>query len=423
MWRAHVVDVMNPMGALVAQRVLHCQSVFVHASARDALFFAAWKHAIEPGAHISLGFNPRMVLLENLERIVRIALQLMNHPMNKNDDVFIGSIGDPKIRPKSHILTPGELPLEVRLREEVLYFFGTLTAVGSKLQLSERIKTFEYLAAVVGQNDEILPMAVEENLGHELRSVFEFLNSLHYIQSNARQTGRIKRLCEVEKKLQDICCAASLSEHAKGQSTPLKWDVKTGGDDARDDSAVVIFPSASVLGQTQEEMRRLIAEHLTRGQNEYLLVDSFHHRLRWMERLNRTRQQEIFFEIKKDPLRARSNFESRSGRTRIAVLSKKTIQYLLSLKSTAVFRVLPIGVQEIVDTAMEIYEIREHEGWGEPPGFDFVDLVEALAVLGFEINSGQILQSLTDQVVPRFFDATLRQQSIDSDQCYRMLSD
>ncbi|NBW83442.1 hypothetical protein EBR21_16970, partial [bacterium] len=257
---------------------------------------------------------------------------------------------------------------------------------------------------------------------HEMRSFFEFLTSLHHIQSNARQTVRLKRLCEVEKNLQNVCCSLSLFEHDKNQSTPVRWEIQSGGENVGNDSAVVFFPSACILEQTKGDMRSIIADHLASGQIDFLLVDSFHHRLRWMERLSRTRQEEIFSQIKKDPLRARSNFESRSGRTRIAVLSEKTLQYLLSLKSTVVFRSLPIAVQEIVDTALEIQEIRNREGWGNPPSADFIDLVESLAVLGFGIKSGQILQSLTELAVPKFLDATLRQQSIDSEACYRLLS-
>ncbi|NBW82417.1 hypothetical protein EBR21_11750, partial [bacterium] len=113
MWRAHVVDVMNPMGALVAQPVRKCRSAHVYASARDALFLAAWKHSVEAKATICLGFNPKIVLLESLERIVRIALQLMDHPMNKSDDVYIGSLKDFKGKPNSFISTQAELPLEM----------------------------------------------------------------------------------------------------------------------------------------------------------------------------------------------------------------------------------------------------------------------------------------------------------------------
>ncbi|MFZ9520824.1 MAG: hypothetical protein ACO3A4_10125 [Silvanigrellaceae bacterium] len=423
MWKALVVDVMNPMGALVAQEVRECHSAQVYGSTRDAMFLAAWKLAIDPGTNLHAGFNSRMVLLESLERIVQIALELLDHPMNKSDDTFIGSLREPKTSVDRNISPPFEVPLEIKLREEVLYFFGSLTALGSKLPLIERIRSFEYLSAVVGQSDEFFPMTVGENLGAEMRSNFEFLTSLHHIQSNARQTGRIKRLCDVEQRLQDICCKATTLQYDKNQDAQITWELARVHKSDEQGAGVLFLPSASGGGLSPEEMRSATVRQLSAGRNKFLLVDSFHHRLRWMERLNRTRQRVIFSEIQQDPLRARSNFESRSGRTRIAVLSGKTLAFLSEIKASELFRSLPIAVQEIVDTALEIDEIRRIESWGEPPSFDFIDLVETLAVCGFEIKSGQVLQSLTKTGMPKFLDATLRQQSIDSQSCFRVLSE
>jgi hypothetical protein len=122
-------------------------------------------------------------------------------------------------------------------------------------------------------------------------------------------------------------------------------------------------------------------------------------------------------------LRLQSVLESRSGRHRIVILSAQTLDFLDSLSKSKLFSSLSIPMQEIIQTALELDSVRRKDQWGEPPSFDFVNLVEAVAVQSFRLVSKGMLSTMTDNALRKFLDAVLLRQEIDGEQCYRMLSD
>jgi hypothetical protein len=418
---------MNPMGSLVGQHVRNVTHSYFHSSQRDALFLAAWKRAIDPSCSICLNFNPQAALQQSLQKIVQLAQALLENTTHHASDAKIGSLGN---------LSPGYVPetypahteaAELELREEVLYFFGTLAGLTRNTGTAEKIRSFEYLATVVGQRDELLPMVVGEHLGESMRRNFEYLCSLHYFQSNHRQSGRFAKLYKVEMELQEHSFFDMPFESAAEQSSTLVCRKETPNRNREDvsDHAVIFLPSAFQAGDfsARDKLLSALAHHLSAGLREYYYVDSFHQRLRWMERLSRVRQAERREALRREPLRAQAVLDSRSGRQQIAILSPETLSFLELLVQARIFTEFPLPLQEILHTSVELDSVRQRGHWGMPIAFDFIVLCEALAAQSYQLQSKRMMDTLTDSALLKFFDATLRRQRFDSDQCYRLLSE
>ncbi|MEN9809117.1 MAG: hypothetical protein RLZZ488_684 [Pseudomonadota bacterium] len=425
MWRARVADVMNPMGSLLGRPFRNAADSYFHSSKRDALFLAAWQRAIDPSCSVILNFNGQAVLQQGLQTIVQLAEALLENTTYQASDAKIGSLTN---------FSSGQLPdphpaqketAELRLREEVLYFFGTLAGLARNSGTAEKVRSFEYLATVVGQKDELLPMIVGEHLGEAMRKNFEFLCSLHYFSSNSRQTGRVAKLYKIEMELQECCFIIPPFEIAEKQPATFNCRKIRSLRQDGSDPAVIFLPSAFAAGDfsAREKLLPVIASHLAAGLREYYFVDSFHHRLRWMERLSHFRQAERREALRREPLRAQAVLDSRSGRQQIAILSPETLSFLELLMQTRNFTEFPLALQEILHTSLELDSIRQRGRCGMPIAFDFIVLCEALAVESYQLRSKRVLNTLTDAALQKFFDATLRRQHFDSDECYRLLSE
>ncbi len=424
-WLAKVVDVMNPMGVLVAEPIRSSSWVAVHGSMRDALFLCAWKKAIQPKTQVSLGFNPKAALQLGLNNMLQLALKVVGEPETRGSDSLIGSARGASRFSNAGPAASSVTNDEMQLKEEVLYLFGIMAALGSSRTLTEKQQTFEYLSAVVGQKDELLGRAVGEHLGSSLRSVFDYLCSLHYFQSNIRQSTRFARLTEIEHEIQAYCEKIPEIPWNLQQNGALVFESPQTGGLASNHSAVVFLPSAYSFSECAnlDVVSGRIWRHLQAGQKQFYFADSFHLRLRWMERLCESRQIARLEALRADPLRLQSVLESRSGRHRITILSTPTLNFLDSLSKSKLFSTLSIPMQEVIQTALELDVVRRKDQWGDPPCFDFVNLVESVAVQSYRLISNGVLSTMTDNAVRKFLDAVLLRQEIDGEQCYRMLSD
>jgi hypothetical protein len=424
-WIAKIADVMNPMGALVCEAFQKSPAAAVHASMRDALFLAAWKKAIDPDAKVSVKFPTQAALQNSLHEIIRLAVQVVGHHGSGDHDPMIGRLqisNSIRTDKTDHVYAEND---EMRLREEVLYFFGTVSAFKSLRTVSEKMRSFEYLCAVVGQKDELLSLTVGEHLGSQMRSFFEYLCSLHYFQSNIRQSERLSRLIEIEEQLQELCGQIESLPFDTGQNATLICRSPQHSSSSAGSGSVCFLPSAFSCsdGDNADTIAAKIGVHLDAGVNSFYFIDSFHHRLRWMERLCRVRQNSRFEALRAEPLRRQAVLESRSGRHRVFILSSSTLDFLHAVSESRVFSTLSIPVQEMIHTALEVDSVRRSEGWGLPPAFDFVNLVESIAVHAHHLNSRRILPTLTDASVCKFLDAILLRQEIDSQQLYQLLID
>ncbi|NBX16446.1 MAG: hypothetical protein EBR09_03670 [Proteobacteria bacterium] len=423
-WVGKICDVMNPMGVLTSGPFNSAPVVSIHGSMRDALFLAAWKKAIDPSADVSINFSARAALQFSLSEIIRLAVRVVGHSGSGEEDPLIGTLQ--LLNPAGRAIAnePQNENDEMQLREEVLYFFGILCGFLSGRTTEEKFRSFAYLAAVVGQKDELLSLTVGEHLGPELRSVFEYLCSLHYFQSNIRQSARLSRLVEIEIQLQEMCARIQPPVADKEQIAELVCRQTRAVRGSETQSAVFFLPSAfSDSAAGSQEISKKVSGHLKADAHHFYFVDSFHHRLRWMERLCRARQAVKFENLRTDPLRMQALIESRSGRHRIFILSATSLEFFTSVSRSKLFGELSIPVQEIMHTALELDTLRVNRNWGTAPCFDFLQMVELLAVQGFNVLSGRVMSAMTDGAAVKFLDAMLMRQEIDSDQLYRMLLD
>lgn len=424
-WRARTMDVMNPMGVLVAAPLFDLPVMCFEGSRRDSLFLASWNQAIAPQVQMSLNFDSRVELQVGLSQIVILAQEILQQSSNEMEAALIGSM-----RPWRHFQQTSGLHgnshevVEQRLREEVLYFFGTLVALTTSQPLFKRIQSYEYLATVVGQKDELLPMIVGEHLGEKARSDFEFLCSLHYFQSNSRLSLRLERVSAIEQALQERLSVLSRLPLRAAQSAALCLEKATKLNQEHSSQAVVFLPSAMnpKTSDVHQDFSERLNQFLSAGIDEFFFVDSFHNRLRWLERLAMARQVQRLEALRRDPLRAQSIFESRSGRQRMNVLSASSIDLLKAVRSSPRFSSLSIAMQEIIQTALEIDEIRVTGRWGSAPTVDFVVLLDRLCSLFFGQSLSESVMFREASELEKFLEASLRRQDWDSAQFERMIS-
>jgi hypothetical protein len=373
-----VHEVLNPNGILGDDRIRWTDGVHIIGSRRELLYLACSTKTMNPSWDVVVGFNPRAHLFDEVRHIFLMAEKLLSHADAASEEGHVGGMGGEKTG-SEHGFNPNELVLT--LRATVMYLFGALCAVLPERDERRMEKAFDYLSSVSQQKDELLPIMVESFLGKEFRTVYETLCDDYYYRRSEKQVERREWLYQAEKVLSDACMRPFNVAWKMSLSSPLYVN---GGSTLRRPSGTALFlPMFSTnriaSGQSLWNLDDTCSELAHDGCTDFVFYDCFHERLRWVERLSKSRQAKRMAAVKVDPLRSQSFFDSRAGRARVLLLSDASLDFVESLLNTVSIAQFSIPVQEILDTALEVGHMRRSFQLGPDPVFDLLALHRALA--------------------------------------------
>lgn len=378
MWQLKSLDVVNPSGLVVRDEIDWKNGVNFYGPHRESLFLGVCRKTLNPDQHCEFNFNPRAQLFRAIENIFRISEQLLESSSSEPDNGKIGSLqgfGQNSLSGNIHADN-----LLIILRAEVLYLFGTICALSSAVTESKMLLFCDHLAAANTQSDELIPLLVEHVLGRELRIIFENLCGQYYFQSFSRQAQRRESLFHAERILSDLC-SQPWNAAWNCQQKPSMRVGRLEGNGIDSDACAVFLPFVSSCSDSdvQQPQSDTCAQLLQAGVQKFFYVDSFVEQLRWVERLSIARQVVRMTAVREDPLRSQSFFDARSGRSRILVLSDQSLLRLRELLKKYRITDFSLSIQEKIETAFELQEIRLASNLKISPQFDPILLAYELS--------------------------------------------
>lgn len=377
MWTLRSVEVLNPTGIVACESLSWEAGVRFFGSRRELLFVGVCQKALYPEYKVSLNFNPKAQLFQMLSNVLILAEKLLVLSANEPDDAKIGSW----LR-GAHVPIAGQRDADnmlLLLRAEVMYLFGSILAVSGEHSSAKLRDFFDHLASVNGQNDELLPRVVESVLGSEFRMIFENLCGKYYFQSADRQNKRKEWLIHAEHILTKFC-SQPLNLHFDAQQLEVMRVYPTTLKQRSCAEMAVFLPfCSSQVGSEQFFMVENLCQKLrTENVNQFVCVQSFHENLRWIEHLSLARQLVRLEAVKKDPLRSQSFFDARTGRDRLLLLSDEALSILKSVLDRNELTLFPLSIQEKIEAAVEVKQIRSRLQHSTDPQFDMFVLYYAL---------------------------------------------
>jgi hypothetical protein len=378
MWTLRSLDVANPTALVVSNGLDWSAGIHIHAPRREALFLGLCRKSLVPESQVVFNFNPRAQLFRSLQCAFAISEKLLELTLNENDDAKIGawlsgastSLGGEQ----------NAQNLLVILRAEVLYLFGSICAVVLQHRKQDYTRFVDYLAAISGQRDELIPLVVETVLGKELRDIFDNLCGQYYFQSSPAQQKRKQWLFEAERVLSELCAAPFESEWDAQQSeTLVVKPISENNASASSSQALFLsFCSSNFSSEASRDVHTVVSSLLNTGVQEFIYVNSFVEQLRWVERLSISRQRSRIEAVREDPLRSQSFFDARSGRSGVLVLTDSTLDELESFLRIHPLTAFSLPLQESIETAFEVRSIRRACKIPVSPHYDPLQLAQAL---------------------------------------------
>ena len=378
MWQLKSLDVLNPSGLVVRDEIEWKNGVHFYGPHRESLFLGVCRKTLNPELHIEFNFNPRAQLFCGIGNIFRMTEKLLELSASEPDDAKIGSwLGG------GHNSMGGNIHADnllIILRAEVLYLFGTICALSSEVTANKLRLFCDHLAAANAQSDELIPLLVEHVLGRELRTIFENLCGQYYFQSSQRQAQRRESLFNAERVLSDLCSQPlKVTWNSQQKASMCARGVEGNGIDSDACAVFLPFVSSNSDSEVQQPPSETCAQLLQAGVQKFFYVDSFVEQLRWVERLSIARQVVRMNAVREDPLRSQSFFDARSGRSRILVLSDESLLRLEKFLKNNKIADFSLSIQEKIETAFELRDIRSASNLKLSPQFDLILLAHELS--------------------------------------------
>jgi len=393
MWRTQLLYTLNPVGVLLLEPLNWHKGGLFYAPRREALFTALCLRAVHPKLNITLNFHPRAELFACISRIMRDANLLLNLNVQHAHDPRVGPIDKRYSAADFRFDNHNAEYLKAKNRAEVIYLFGALAANTTRITNVDLARTYDYLASVFEQTDEMLPMAAEFALGQEFRTYFERLwRQEHYVTDTRLEKSR-SLLFEAERYLTELCSVPIDLNYDPSSMHTLKVVGKDVNLKAEEQSVVFLpYPCTSdeiAKGINLTEHCRLL---LQQGYSSFYIVQPFNETLRWIDMLARHRHKQRLSAVEEDPLRSQGVLDARNGHHKVVLLAEEGIQCLQSLKENEGFAEVSLSTQEMIATAIEVAQLRKALGCQVDPQFDLLTVSSALIRASAGAQAESILQ-------------------------------
>lgn len=375
MWQAKQLQIQNPAGLLQSPAINWLKDTQICGPHREVLFISLTQCILNPKAHVTLGFNPRAQLFLGLQAVLNLTEKILDLTAVDAKEAKIGSIVDPL-----HVNPDREMQLssvQKMLRAEVILLMASIAVSQDQLNRNEVMRVFEYLSSVNSQTDEMLPLMVEQVLGPQARSVFEFLTIHIFFHKSSSLHETRHKIYQAESLLSDFLAKMKLPTWEQSQVASVIFHIPTATESGKN-AVFIPFGSSNsdvrMTGGFEEACRSSLHDGVT----QFFVIETFVERLRWIDRIAARRQVERLAAVRAEPLRMQSFFDARAGRNSFFILSDEGLSILESVLARVDLMNFDMDVQEMIATSIEVAELRKSVSYFKDPQYDLIRLTQTL---------------------------------------------